>query len=105
MLKHINEDNFETEVLEAERVTLVDFFATWCGPCQMLAPVLEKISNSRADFDIAKIDVDQLPDLAVEYGVEVVPTMVIFKNGKVMNKFEGFKSESEIVEEVSKYMD
>ena len=71
----------------------------------MLAPVLEKISNSRADFDIAKIDVDQLPDLAVEYGVEVVPTMVIFKNGKVMNKFEGFKSESEIVEEVSKYMD
>lgn len=105
MLKHINEDNFKTEVLESERVTLVDFFATWCGPCQMLAPVLEKISNSRADFDIAKIDVDQLPDLAVEYGVEVVPTMVIFKNGKVMNKFEGFKSESEIVEEVSKYMD
>lgn len=105
MLKHINEDNFKTEVLEAEKVTLVDFFATWCGPCQMLAPVLEKISNSRADFDIAKIDVDQLPDLAVEYGVEVVPTMVIFKNGKVMNKFEGFKSESEIVEEVSKYVD
>lgn len=105
MLKHINEDNFKTEVLEAERVTLVDFFATWCGPCQMLAPVLEKISNSRANFDIAKIDIDQLPDLAVEYGVEVVPTMVIFKNGKVMNKFEGFKSESEIVEEVSKYMD
>lgn len=105
MLKHINEDNFKTEVLESERVTLVDFFATWCGPCQMLAPVLEKISNSRADFDIAKIDVDQLPDLAVEYGVEVVPTMVIFKNGKAMNKFEGFKSESEIVEEVSKYMD
>ncbi len=105
MLKHINEDNFKTEVLESEKVTLVDFFATWCGPCQMLAPVLEKISNSRADFDIAKIDVDQLPDLAVEYGVEVVPTMVIFKNGKVMNKFEGFKSESEIVEEVSKYMD
>lgn len=105
MLKHINEDNFKTEVLESEKVTLVDFFATWCGPCQMLAPVLEKISNSRADFDIAKIDIDQLPDLAVEYGVEVVPTMVIFKNGKVMNKFEGFKSESEIVEEVSKYMD
>ena len=85
MLKHINEDNFKTEVLESEKVTLVDFFATWCGPCQMLAPVLEKISNSRANFDIAKIDIDQLPDLAVEYGVEVVPTMVIFKNGKVMN--------------------
>ena len=103
MAKILNSNDFDKEV--AEGVVVVDFFATWCGPCQMLAPVLEKISNSRADFDIAKIDVDQLPDLAVEYGVEVVPTMVIFKNGKVMNKFEGFKSESEIVEEVSKYMD
>ena len=100
----ITKDNFES-YKNGELPLVVDLWATWCGPCQMLAPVLEKISNSRANFDIAKIDIDQLPDLAVEYGVEVVPTMVIFKDGKVMNKFEGFKSESEIVEEVSKYMD
>ena len=105
MLKHIDENNFKKEVLEAKGVVLVDFFATWCGPCQMLGSVLEKIANSRAEFDIAKIDVDQMPELAVEYGVEVVPTMVIFKDGKVMKTMEGCRSENEIIEEVSKYME
>ena len=105
MLKHIDENNFKKEVLEAKGVVLVDFFATWCGPCQMLGPVLEKIANSRAEFDIAKIDVDQMSELAVEYGVEVVPTMVIFKDGKVMKTREGCRSENEIIEEVSKYME
>ena len=88
MLKHINEENFEEEVLKSKDAILVDFFATWCGPCQMLGPVLEKIANSRADFNIAKIDVDQMPELAIKYGVEVVPTMVIFKDGKVMKELE-----------------
>ena len=106
MLKHVDENNFE--VLRnfgqlARR--LVDFFATWCGPCQMLGPVLERIGNSRADFDIAKVDVDQAQELAFKYGIEVVPTMLIFKNGQVMNTLEGFRSESEIVEEMAKYME
>lgn len=105
MLKHIDENNFKNEVLEGKGVVLVDFFATWCGPCQMLTPVLEKIAKSRTEIDIAKIDVDQMPELAVEYGVEVVPTMVIFKNGKAMKIMEGFRSEEEIIEEVSKYME
>ena len=105
MLKHVNEENFEQEVLHSKNLILVDFFATWCGPCQMLGPVLERISTSRAEFDIAKIDVDKSQDLAYKYEVEVVPTMLIFKDGKVMNKIEGFLSESEIIEEMSKYMD
>jgi thioredoxin 1 len=105
MLKHINEENFEEEVLKSKDAILVDFFATWCGPCQMLGPVLEKIANSRADFNIAKIDVDQMPELAIKYGVEVVPTMVIFKDGKVMKTMEGVRSENEIVDEMSKYME
>lgn len=105
MLKHINEENFENEVLKSKSPILVDFFATWCGPCQMLGPVLERIGNSRAEFDIAKVDVDQAQELAIKYGVEVVPTIVIFKDGKVMNKIEGFMSESEILEEMSKYME
>ena len=105
MLKHINEENFEEEVLRSKDAILVDFFATWCGPCQMLGPVLEKIANSRADFNIAKIDVDQMPELAIKYGVEVVPTMVIFKDGKVMKTMEGVRSENEIVDEMSKYME
>ncbi len=105
MLKHVDENNFEEEVLNSKKAVLVDFFATWCGPCQMLGPVLERIGNSRADFDIAKIDVDQSQELAFKYGIEVVPTMLIFKNGQVMNTLEGFRSESEIVEEMAKYME
>ena len=105
MLKHVDENNFEEEVLNAKKAVLVDFFATWCGPCQMLGPVLERIGNSRADFDIAKVDVDQAQELAFKYGIEVVPTMLIFKNGQVMNTLEGFRSESEILEEMAKYME
>lgn len=104
MIKHIeNEQNFKDEVLEKEELVLVDFFATWCGPCNMLGPVLENISNTRADFSIAKIDVDKATDLAVNYNVEVVPTLIIFKNGKIMERTEGFMSENEIIEKMEKY--
>ena len=105
MLKHVDEMNFKKEVLEAKRIVLVDFFTTWCGQCQILGPILEKISNSRAEFDIAKVDVDQAQELAIKYGIEVVPTMLIFKDGQVMQTLEGVRSEEEIVSEVSKYME
>ena len=84
MLKYVDENNFENEILEGKKVILVDFFATWCGPCQILGPILEKIGDSRADFDIAKVDVDKAQKLAIKYGIEVVPTMLIFKDGKVV---------------------
>ena len=105
MLKHVDENNFKKEIIDAKKVILVDFFATWCGPCQLLGPILEKISNSRAEFDIAKVDVDQAQELAIKYGIEVVPTMLIFKDGQVMQTLEGVRSEEEIVSEVSKYME
>ena len=105
MLKHVDENNFKKEIIDAKKVILVDFFATWCGPCQLLGPILEKISNSRAEFDIAKVDVDQAQELAIKYGIEVVPTMLIFKDGQVMQILEGVRSEEEIVSEVSKYME
>ena len=72
MLKHVDENNFEEEVLNSKKAVLVDFFATWCGPCQMLGPVLERIGNSRADFDIAKVDVDQAQELAFKYGIVIL---------------------------------
>ena len=84
MLKHVNSKNFQEEVINSQRAVLVDFFATWCGPCQMLAPVLEKISSSRADFDIAKVDIDEAQDLAYKYGIQVVPTMVILDRKSVV---------------------
>ncbi len=103
MLKHINIDNFENEVLKSEKVVLVDFFATWCGPCQMLAPVLEQISKEDS-FDIAKINIDEAQSLAIEQGIQVVPTMVIFKNGQAIDRMEGFYSKGEIISKVSKYV-
>ena len=104
MLKHVNSKNFQEEVINSQRAVLVDFFATWCGPCQMLAPVLEKISSSRADFDIAKVDIDEAQDLAYKYGIQVVPTMVICKDGKVMKKIEGYHNENEIASEMAEYV-
>ncbi len=104
MLKHINIDNFENEVLKSEKVVLVDFFATWCGPCQMLAPVLEQISKEEDSFNIAKIDIDEAQSLAIEQGIQVVPTMVIFKNGQAIDRMEGFYSKGEIISKVSKYV-
>ena len=104
MLKHVNSKNFQEEVINSQRAVLVDFFATWCGPCQMLAPVLEKISSSRADFDIAKVDIDEAQDLAYKYGIQVEPTMDILKDGKVMKKIEGYHDENEIASEMAEYV-
>lgn len=98
MLKHINEEDFESEVLKSEKPVLVDFFATWCGPCNMVAPILEKIAEENDDFDIAKVDIDQSMNLAEEYNIEVVPTMVLINNGQKVGQFEGLMSKSQILE-------
>ncbi len=98
----INKENFENEVLKNDKLTVVDFFATWCGPCQMLAPVLEKISNENDDLNIVKVDIDESVELAIKYQVEVVPTLVIFKNGNLVKTLEGFRSEKELLEEINK---
>ena len=104
MLKHVNSENFDKEVINSNNVTLVDFYATWCGLCQKLAPVLEKIATSRADFDIAKVDVDEAQDIAYKYEIEVVPTMLIFKEGKVVKKVEGFHTVSELIDIMSEFV-
>lgn len=101
-MKYINKENFENEVLNSDKLTVVDFFATWCGPCQMLAPVLEKISNENSDLNIVKVDIDESVELAIKYQVEVVPTLVIFKGGNVVKTLEGFRSEKELLEEFNK---
>ena len=103
MIKHINKENFKTEILDSKEPILVDFFATWCGPCNMLSPILENISNTRADFNIVKVNIDELGDLAIDYEVEVVPTLLIFKNGKVVGRIEGLVDEEEIVNKVQEY--
>ena len=84
---HYAGENFENETLVKSGVTLVDFFATWCGPCQMLGPVLDELSDN-VDYKIVKVDVDQASDLAAQFRVRSVPTMVIFKDGKIVERVE-----------------
>ena len=99
---HYAGEDFQTETLVQNGVTLVDFFATWCGPCQMLGPVLDELSN-RADYKIVKVDVDQANELAVQFGVRSVPTMVIFKDGQPVETLVGFMTQDEIDKKVQAY--
>lgn len=105
MIKHVNEENFEEVISKLSKVILVDFYATWCGPCQMLSPVLEKIASSRADFDIVKIDIDESKNLTEKYNIQVVPTLIIFKDLKKVKQLEGYYNENELVSLVEEYID
>ena len=92
---------FEEEVLKAEKIVLVDFYADWCGPCKMMAPVLDEISDEEADvLKVCKINVDDSPDVARAYRVMSIPNMVLFKDGKAVNRFVGVTDKSDIVEAV-----
>ncbi len=79
---HVTEANFDSQVLQADKPVLVDFWATWCGPCQMQAPILEELAKERDDVIIAKVDVDQNPNLAQKYRVMSIPMLAVFKNGQ-----------------------
>lgn len=94
----ITADNFEEEVLKSEKPVLVDFWATWCGPCRMLAPVIEEISEEKQDIKVCKIDVDEEPELAAEYGIQSIPTLIVFKDGKAVNKSIGVIPKDDILE-------
>ena len=98
MVKKINADQFETEAVKSA-VAVVDFSATWCGPCKMLAPVLEAVSEKLADqADFYNVDVDDAPELAAEYRVNSVPCVVLMKNGEFVSQSIGFKPEPQITE-------
>lgn len=91
MVGHISDSNFEEEVLKANGVVVVDFFATWCAPCKMLAPVLEEISEEVKEAKIVKIDVDENPLAANMYHVSSIPTIKIFKDGELKDSKVGFQ--------------
>lgn len=79
---HLSAENFKQEVLEAKGKVLVDFFATWCGPCRMMSPIVDQLADELADVKVCKVDIDQAEALATEYGVEVVPTFIVLKMEK-----------------------
>lgn len=89
MVKKINNSEFENEVLNGKGVALVDLFADWCMPCQMIAPIIDELSNEKTDVNFFKVNVDETPDVAVKYGVSSIPTLLIFKNGELVNKLVG----------------
>jgi len=90
MLKFANDRDFDEILKNSKPLVLIDFFATWCGPCTKLHPVLEKLAEASDDYDIIKVDVDENPDLSEKFNVSAVPTLLIFKDGKSISRSEGY---------------
>lgn len=90
MSKKITTAEFENEVLNAKEPVIVDFYATWCGPCKMLSPVLDEFSEKHPDIKIVKVDVDEETPLAIKFGVASIPTLILFKNGEAVNTKLGY---------------
>ena len=93
----VNKDNFQEVVLNSDKPVLVDFWASWCGPCLMVAPVLEEIANERSDVKVCKINVDEEPELAGRYNVMSIPTLLVVKEGQVVNQAVGARPKSQIL--------
>ncbi|MBE6788832.1 MAG: thioredoxin [Ruminococcaceae bacterium] len=84
-VKIITADNFEVEVLNAEKTVLIDFWATWCGPCQMLSPTVDAFADKHPEISVCKVNVDEQPGLAQAFGIESIPTLIVMRDGKVVN--------------------
>lgn len=101
-MKILTSKEFETKIAEPGKVVLVDFFATWCGPCRMLGPILEQASASLApNQEIHKLDIDESIDVARKYGVMSVPTMIVFKDGKEVNRIVGLRQKNQILDAIN----
>lgn len=94
---HITKATFQEEVLNSDKPVLLDFFATWCGPCRMIAPTLEEIAAEREDIKVCKVDVDAEPELAAKYQIASIPTLLVIKDGKVVNQSLGAKPKAQIL--------
>ena len=93
----ITKDNFQTEVLEASQTVLVDFWASWCGPCKMIGPIIDQIAEERSDVKVCKVNVDDEPELAAKFRVMSIPTLIVFKDGQVATQSLGAKPKTAIL--------
>jgi len=94
---NINTQNFKNEVLNSEKPVLLDFWAPWCGPCRMVLPIVEEIAKERQDIKVGKINVDEQPELASQFGVMSIPTLVVIKDGKIVNQAMGARPKDAIL--------
>ncbi len=94
----LTSENFEEEVIKSDKPVLVDFWATWCGPCRMIAPIVEQIAEENTDIKVCKVDVDDQPELTSSFGIQSIPTLIVFKNGEITNKAVGARSKEAILE-------
>ena len=94
---NINKNNFQNEVLNSEKPVLLDFWAPWCGPCRMVSPIVDEIAAERGDIKVGKVNVDEQPKLAAQFGVMSIPALVVMKGGKVANQMVGARPKSQIL--------
>ena len=95
---NINKNNFQNEIMDSEKTVLLDFWAPWCAPCCMVVPIIEEIANERPDIKVGKINVDEQPELASKFGIMSIPTLVVMKNGKIVQQVSGARSKNAILE-------
>ncbi len=93
----LTKDNFEAEVLKSDKTVLVDFWASWCGPCRMLSPVVDEIAEERTDIKVGKVNVDDEEELAMRYGIMSIPTLIVFQNGEVKTQTMGVQPKDTIL--------
>lgn len=96
-LLNITKENFQKEVMESDQIVLLDFWATWCGPCMMIAPFVEEIAAERSDIKVGKVNVDEQPELAASFKIMSIPTLLVIKDGKVVNQAMGARPKSQIL--------
>ena len=101
MIEHINDSKQFNEFIK-EGLVLVDFFATWCGPCKMLSPVIEQLAGEHPELKVVKVDVDEAPEIAIPFQVQAIPTLLLFKDGKLANRGMGYMNKNQLESFISK---
>ena len=96
-MEHLTNSTFDSFVKESDKLVIIDFWANWCGPCKMMGPVLEQLESERDDIAIAKVNVDDAPELCAKYGIMSIPAFLLFKDGQVVKSTVGFMSGSQLL--------